>query len=298
MFHSRMHRRPRRDRCQMQRQSTLVPALEYFAVNETVLAVSVAVFLINLGEHLWKQFLPKYLEALGAPIVTIGLFGTAEDALDGIYQYPGGWIGDRVGRRGALMLFVSMAIVGYAMYWWAPSWPWIFVGLLFVMGWSSMASPALFAVIGDALPRGRRAMGFTVQSLMKRVPIVVAPTLGGMLMAARGLIPGVRASLLASMGLAAMTVIACAYISVEKVPDPHRTRISGVWTSLPRELRRLLLSDVLIRTCEGMVDVFVVLYATNIIGIAPPRFGALVAVQMLAALAAYVPAARLADRFG
>jgi hypothetical protein len=29
------------------------------------------------------------------------------------------------------------------------------------MAWQSMASPAIFGIIGDALPRERRAMGFS-----------------------------------------------------------------------------------------------------------------------------------------
>jgi hypothetical protein len=47
------------------------------------------------------------------------------------------------------------------------------------MAWSSMASPTLFAVVGDALPKERRALGFTVQSILRRIPIVVAPMLLG-----------------------------------------------------------------------------------------------------------------------
>jgi MFS family permease len=47
------------------------------------------------------------------------------------------------------------------------------------MAWQSMAWPAIFAIIGDALPRERRAMGFTLQSILKRVPIVIAPIVGG-----------------------------------------------------------------------------------------------------------------------
>src|SRR2546425_10295308 len=78
-----------------------------------ILAVSAAVFLLALGENLWKRFLPKYLEALGAPVTAIGLFGSAQDLLDGVYQYPGGWIGDRWGRRRALLLFVMLATIGY-----------------------------------------------------------------------------------------------------------------------------------------------------------------------------------------
>src|SRR5438045_3196462 len=84
---------------------------DYFALNRNIGAVSLAIFLMSLGENLWKKFLPKYLEALGAPVVSIGLFGTAEDFLDGVYQYPGGWVGDRFGRRRALLLFVAISIV-------------------------------------------------------------------------------------------------------------------------------------------------------------------------------------------
>ena len=87
-----------------------------------------------------------------------------------MYQYPGGLIADRDGRRRALLLFVTLALLGYAIYWWAPTWPVVFVGLALVMAWSSMASPTLFAVIGDALPRERRALGFTVQSILRRIP--------------------------------------------------------------------------------------------------------------------------------
>ncbi len=52
-------------------------------VERNVVAASGAVFLVGLGEELWKKFLPKYLESLGASVAAVGLFGTAED-LSGI----------------------------------------------------------------------------------------------------------------------------------------------------------------------------------------------------------------------
>src|SRR5207302_3522798 len=159
-------------------------------------------FLLALGENLWKRFMPKYLEALGAPVTAIGFFGTCEDFLDGVYQYPGGWISDRYGRRRALLLFVTLAAIGYALYWVAPAWPFVFAGLVFVMAWSSMASPTLFAVVGDALPKERRALGFTVQSILRRIPIAIAPTLGGLAIATYGVIGGVHLGLALTVGLA------------------------------------------------------------------------------------------------
>jgi len=267
-------------------------------LERNIVAVSVAMFLLALGENLWKRFLPKYLELLGAPITAIGLFGTCEDFLDGVYQYPGGWIGDRYGRRRALLLFVALAMIGYALYWLAPSWPFVFVGLLFVMAWSSMASPPLFAVVGDALPKDRRALGFTVQSILKRVPIAVAPTLGGLAIVAYGLRDGVHLGLGVTIALAALALAVLLRIDIPVRVDSVPTHIVAVWSSLPTPLRCLLVSDIFVRTCEGLVDVFLVLYAINVIGVSAPAYGVLIAVQMTTAIVSYLPVARLADRVG
>ena len=270
----------------------------FLALERNIVAVAVAMFLMGLGEELWKRFVPKYLEALGAPVVAIGLYGSVRDFLDGVYQYPGGWIADHFGRRRALTLFVIATSIGYAVYWLAPSWPWIFAGLVLVMAWSSMASPTLFAVVGDALPRERRAMGFTVQSILRRVPIVVAPTLGGIAIEALGVRGGMRVGLLITIVLAILTLVVVARVNVPLVVQHAPTNISGVWRSLPATFRRLLASDVFIRTSEGLVDVFLILYATNIVGITASEFGALIGVQMATAILVYIPAARIADRAG
>jgi MFS family permease len=268
----------------------------WLGLERNVVAVSAAMFAMALGEQLWRRFLPKYLESLGAPIVAIGAYGTAEDFLDGIYQYPGGWIADRYGRRRALLLFVGLAALGYAIIAAAPRWPVVLLGLVFTMAWTSMASPSLFAVIGDALPKERRAMGFSVQAILRRLPIVVAPTIGGLLIAAWGIRSGVRAGLVCSIVLAWLTLAVVSRVRLVLPAGGEGVTIRGVWDTLPTPLRRLLLSDIFIRTCEGLVDVFLVIYALNVIGISPPQYGVLVGVQSATAIACYLPVARLADR--
>src|SRR5215217_5490694 len=128
---------------------------DYLGLEHNVTIASAAVFLIGFGKELWKKFLPKYLEALGATTPVIGLFGTAHDFFDAVYQYPGGWIADRLGRRRAFLIFVAIASAGYLVYLLSPFWLFVFLGLALAMAWQSMASPAIFAIIGDALPRER-----------------------------------------------------------------------------------------------------------------------------------------------
>lgn len=272
-------------------------AADYLALEHNVTIASGAVFVLGFGEELWKKFLPKYLEALGAPTPVIGLFGTAEDFFDACYQYPGGFVADRFGRRRAFLIFITLASLGYLVYLFSPSWPFLFLGLALAMAWQSMASPAIFAVIGDSLSRERRAMGFTLQSILRRVPIVIAPVVGGALIASMGLVKGVHMGLLITLVLATLTIVLV--LKLRPLDQaPHSTNIRGVWRSFHGVLKRLLISDIIIRTCEGMTGVLAILYVTNIQGVSIAAYGTLIAVQMITSILVYIPAGRIADRIG
>ena len=270
---------------------------DYLSLERNVSIASAAVFLLGLGEELWKKFLPKYLEALGASTPIIGLFGTAEDFFDAIYQYPGGWIADRLGRSRAFLIFIALASAGYLVYYLASSWPLVFVGLALAMAWQSMASPAIFAIIGDSLPRDRRAMGFTLQSILKRVPIVIAPVIGGAMIASLGIVNGVHAGLLITLALAAVTLLLVLKVNIAIKASPA-TNIAGVWRSFHSGLKRLLISDVIIRMCEGMTGVLTILYVTNVQGFSTARYGTLIGIHMIVSILVYIPAGKIADRIG
>ena len=266
-------------------------------MERNIAATSGAVFLVGLGQELWKKFLPKYLESLGASVAVVGLFGTAQDFLDAIYQYPGGWLADHWGRRRAFLTFLVAALTGYLVYLFSPSWPFLFLGLVFTMAWESMASPAIFATIGDALPSERRAMGFTVQAILKRIPMVISPLIGGLIIGALGLQLGIRTGLLITIAFVGISIPVLWSINIP-LGATDSIKVRGVWDSFHPTLKRLLVSDIAIRTCEGMADIFVVLYVTNITGVTIPRYGILVAVQLATAILVYIPSAKMADRLG
>lgn len=250
-----------------------------------------------MGEELWVRFVPKYLELLGATAWGIAVYGTLKDLLDAVYQYPGGWLADRLGRRAALMLVIGLAIVGYLLYLLSPGWEWVLFGTLFVAAWSSLTLPAIFAIIGDNLPQARRAIGFGVQSILKRVPIVIAPPLGGWLIASVGLPGGMKLGLAITIALAVLAIGIVWRSYREQAPAADAmVGFRDIWRVMDARLKRLLVADCLARLAEGIPKVFVVLYVINILHVDAFRFGWLTSVQMLSAILFYIPIAKLSDR--
>src|SRR4051794_4064344 len=149
------------------------------------------ILVVGTGGGMWGRFLPAYLEALGGGVWVVAAYGALFSFLDAAYQYPGGWAADRLGRRRSLMLFTVAAACGYSFYLGAH-WAWVLGGTFLVMAWDTLTLPATFAAIGDNLPRERRPAGFAWQSMVRRVPTMVAPPLGGLLIAELGLVAGVR----------------------------------------------------------------------------------------------------------
>jgi MFS family permease len=264
-----------------------------------VLAASL--FGLALGEELWQAYMPAYLTALGASGVVVGLFGSLKDLLDSVYQYPGGWLADRFGRRRALLTFTAIAMVGYATYALAPGWPAAFAGLFGVMAWKSGAFPTTFAVIGDSLPKNRRAVAFSVQSILIRLPRVIGAPLGGLLIVVSGAIGGVRISLAITLVLASF-VLAAQYFGFRDeeapVPPAKAAGFRAVAATMPRSLVRLLTADCLIRIGEGLATSFIILFVTGQRGVSASEFGVLYAVQQAVSIVSYLPGGRIADLSG
>jgi MFS family permease len=307
-----------------------------------VRALAAALFVYGFGEELWFRYLPAYLRVLGASPFLVGLFGTAKDLLDAGYAYPGGLVADRLGSRRALLCFGLLSTAGFALYLGHPSVPVLFGGLLLVMAWQSLGLPATFSLIHEELAGGGRLVGFTVQSVVKRLPILLAPPLGGWLIGRYGMGGGMRigfavsvvTSLLMLVGLRRSFQLgrsAKSAGSPESAGSPGSPGLPGSTGSpgspespgsagspgspgspqaagaagraacrprvrLHPALRRLLVADCLIRLCEGLPEVFLVVWALEVARISPARFGILTAILMATAIASYVPAGLLAER--
>lgn len=152
----------------------------------------VAIVLIGgLAPKKWMRFVPKYLQALGAGVFVIGLFDVLKTLLGAVYAWPGGVLSDRRGHRRALVFFNVLSVAGYALVAFVPHWSAVLVGMLLFLAWSCLSLPATFSLIATSLAANRHATGVAVQSVIKRLPIIVGPILGGLLIDRFGIVSGV-----------------------------------------------------------------------------------------------------------
>src|SRR5947209_12643265 len=179
----------------------------FFGLKRNLVILLLAIFVIGTGEELWMRFVPKYLKDLGATVLVIGLFDAIRTLLGAVYAYPGGVIVDRWGHRRAFLIFNIISIAGYALVLLIPHWGAVIAGMFLFLSWSCFSLPATFSLVATALEASRHSMGIGVQSVIKRLPIMIAPFFGGLLIDRFGVIGGVRIALIISIVFSGATIL-------------------------------------------------------------------------------------------
>jgi MFS family permease len=258
-----------------------------------------AAILIGAGEETWMRFVPKYLELLGAGAVVIGLYDALKTLLGAIYAYPGGLVVDRWGHRRALVEFTLLSIAGYALVLFVPHAVAVLGGMFLFLAWSSLSLPAMFSLVASTLSSEKHTMGIGVQSMTKRIPVIIGPVVGGLLMDRYGLLTGFRIGLVISIFFGALSMWMQSKLREETpaIPKAPGAFLATV-RSFDSRLKLLLFSDILIRFCERIPYAWVVIYAMDNAGATATQVGVLIAVETIVAMACYVPVARLAERYG
>jgi MFS family permease len=276
-------------------------AAEFLGFRRNTALLLAVLVLAGTGEKLWLGFAPKYLEWLGASVLVIGLFDALQTFLGAIYAYPGGWITDRWGERRSLVFFNLLSIAGYALVLLWEHWLAVVLGAFFYLAWSALSLPATFSVVATTLEAKKHTMGMGVQSMVRRVPMMIGPLIGGAVITRYGWREGIQIALLGSIALGAVTAV-FQWFMADKGPhnvsrEPKQMSFFQVVRSFTPMLRELLVSDILIRFCERIPYAFVVLWAMNHGRLSAQKFSWLVAIEMITAMLCYIPVAHLADKY-
>src|SRR5258706_9910172 len=107
----------------------------------------------------------------------------------------------------------------------------------------------MFSLVASHLGKEKHTMGLGIQSLTKRIPIVLGPIAGGLLIDRYGFVAGVRAGLGISIFLGALAIWLQSRLLGALPPSHARPAPNGNFLppvrGLDPRLRRLLFSDIL-----------------------------------------------------
>jgi len=268
----------------------------FLALKKSMLAMLLMAIFVGLGEKMAERFLPIYLMALGGTPIIIGLLNGMDNLLSALYSYPGGWLADKLGYKKALFIFNCLAIFGYLIVVLFPLWYAVIIGAIFFLSWTAISLPATMELVSSVLPSNKHTMGITLHSLIRRVPMALGPVIGGYFIVTFGRVQGVRYAFLAAIGFALIALyVQQKFIEDKPIEKTEKTE-NKVKTIFSPNLRNLLVSDILVRFCEQIPYAFVVIWVMNNNGLTAVQFGALTAIEMVTAMAVYIPVAYLADK--
>ncbi|OGX23306.1 MAG: MFS transporter [Omnitrophica WOR_2 bacterium RIFCSPHIGHO2_02_FULL_45_21] len=270
---------------------------DFLALKRNMVAILSIVILVELGEKMGERFLPIFILALGGNAIMVGLLNAMDNFLGAVYSFPGGYLSDRIGYKKSLMIFNLVAMLGYLIVILFPHWQTALLGAALFISWSSISLPAIMSAVSKILPDKKRTMGVTMHSLVRRLPMAIGPVLGGLCIKLWGEVDGVRAAFSVSFVLAFIAIF-IQHFFLEEVKSQAPTIINplAVIKKVSPALKKLLISDILIRFCEQIPYAFVVVWVMKNLNRGAVEFGLLTTVEMVTAILIYIPVAYLVEK--
>ncbi len=256
--------------------------------------------LVGIGEKMAERFLPLYILAIGGSTWVVGGLNAMDNLLSALYSLPGGYAADKIGFKRSLFLFTVLAMGGYLIVILFRSWQAVLVGAVFFISWTAVSLPAVMSLVSKAVPKERRALGVSIHSFFRRIPMALGPIIGGLLIGAYGTKNGVLVAFGAAFIMAGFSLFLIQrYMDNDagEGKDRGSQKISFKDMFNPA-LRSLLASDILIRFAEQIPYAFVVVWAVNSNGLTALQFGVLTTIEMVTAMLVYIPVANLSDKYG
>jgi MFS family permease len=285
---------------------------DWLGLNRATLAVLAVIGCLGLSEEVWSNFLPLHLKqevagsdpdsAFVSAVLYMGVIASLKNLLEGFGYIIGGSVAHRMGPRVALAISAIPMTIGFIIMLASGNPRVIVIGAILMTNWEPLSVPATFDVVGSEVPKNRRTIAFAVQSIQKRVPKAIGPTIGAALFVG----VGYWLNLVVAFGLVGLAVVVQLTLMSRMRPkaDPVHVPIREIMRTMPADLRRLLRAEILIRWGDWFARDFALLYIVFILtrrygwgdDAATKAGGTLMAIMATTALATYVPVAKWVDR--
>jgi MFS family permease len=260
------------------------------------LLITVSWIIMFFAQPIPDTYASLFYLHLGANVFLISIMGFAGSIAVALVQFPGGYLADKHGRR---WLIISMTFglgVGTMFFIFAPSWPFLLLGLL-IQNLCSIYGPALMAMDMDSLPPENRGAGYSFQTVISTIVLLPAPLIAQYLVVTFNFDLGMRV---------AYTIVALTYFAIallrlrlkETLPgkdakerpsfinvlkDYPKSVKEGiyVWRKVPKSAFNLFIAIIIINGLVVSCQVYFVVYATSILKMSLTQWAIVVAFRYL-----------------
>lgn len=140
-----------------------------------------AMILANIAGQMGYSMLSLYLIDLGADVGQVGLVFTLASLVPTGLQILGGWLSDTIGRLRSIAIGSFISVFGWLVFFLAPSWEWVLVGLCLDYVSNSVVGPSFSAYIAEQSSEEERGRVFGLTKSIYMIVTVIGPALAGFL---------------------------------------------------------------------------------------------------------------------
>ena len=271
--------------------------------NRNVVAITLSQTLFMFTAFLWWPYRSLFIQELGASKIDLGLIATVETVASLIFQFPGGILADKYGRRKLIILGSVLRLTSPVAFLMASHWTHIIPATI-ISSAAMLGMPARMALIAESIPSNKRSSGLAVYSTVTSIPMIITSLMGGVIVDYFGVIQGVQYILYAS-AFSALISIFMSYRFISETMD--RKRPSGKeeksmfnqfksYANMPRQVWIMTLIAALSMFSARTVMSFMVLYGVEEVGLTTTEWGLIGTGVSLITTLLTTPAGMLAER--
>ncbi len=272
--------------------------------NRNLLAVTVTQSLFMFAMFLWRPFWGLYILELGGTKSTLGALTALQLLSVLLAQLPGGVLSDRIGRKRVILAASVLGFLPPLVFRLSTHWAMLVPGI-FAFALSSLATPALNALIADSLPRESRATGFGAYTMAYYLSIVASYPVGGYIMDRMGLVPGAHMGFTLSF-LLTVPIVLIRWRFIEETVKPRQVTADTPRLSLspsqlrtvPTEIWKLVIVAILSSFGFQLFWSFVVVYCVEEVGLSMLQWSYVSVISNLTGACFMIPSGFLSDRVG
>jgi len=270
--------------------------------NRNVLVVSVTNSMATFFWTVYNPFWALYLsEELGMTLPQIGLISTINQAQHLLFQFPGGILADRIGRKKVILIGAISRMAGPLTYLIAGSWELVVVGTL-LHAMHAISEAAHTAMIAESLPREKIGSGYGVYNMMGKLPMLFTGIIGGVLMDMFGVGLGTRICFVGGF-IFGLVVFASSYLFITETLVRN-----GAESSMKEDFKEMLPlfrgslkamqeTSAIYQFAAGLTSQLIILYVVNVIGLTKTEWGLITTIMSVVGFLMSMPSGMVADKF-